>query len=55
MTAVTIVVSAVPLVVCVVGALLYFAFSGKVSEVGRIAFFVGLFWLVCTMRSMRLG
>ena len=52
----TIVVSAVPLVVCVVGALLYLLFpSGKVADLGRIAFAVGLFWLVYLLRSLHLG
>lgn len=41
---VTILVSAA---VCVVGALMYaLASNGKVQEMGRLAFFVGLFWLV---------
>lgn len=52
----TIVVSAVPLVVCVVGALLYLLFpSGKVAELGRLAFFVGLLWLVYVLRGLHLG
>jgi hypothetical protein len=37
----------IPLVVCIVGALLWFVASNpKLSEAGRLAFFVGLFWCV---------
>lgn len=40
-------VAVLPLVVLVVGALLYaLPLDPKVNEMGRIAFFVGLFWLV---------
>lgn len=35
----------VPLLVCIVGALLV-AFVPKGARLGEIAFFVGLFWLV---------
>jgi hypothetical protein len=35
-----------PLLVAVVGALVYAFASSKVSELGRISFFVGLLWLV---------
>ena len=36
-----------PLIVLVVGGAAYgFGSNGKLSELGRIAFFVGLFWLV---------
>lgn len=37
----------VPLVVLVAGALAYaLSSNGKLSELGRIAYFVGLLWLV---------
>ncbi len=37
----------VPLVVLIVGALAYaLSANGKLSELGRIAYFVGLLWLV---------
>lgn len=37
----------VPLVCAIVGALVYFiAKDGKASELGRIGFWVGLFWAV---------
>lgn len=37
----------VPLLVCLAGALLYaLSSNGKVSELGRIAFAVGLLWTV---------
>lgn len=40
-------VAVLPLVVCVVGALMYaLPTSPKVNEMGRLMFFVGLFWLV---------
>lgn len=40
----------VPLVVTVLGALGYaLAANGKLAELGRIAFFVGLLWLVCLL------
>jgi Na+/phosphate symporter len=36
-----------PLIICVAGLILYFAASNaKPTEVGRIMFAVGLFWLV---------
>jgi hypothetical protein len=36
-----------PVIVCVVGALVWaLSSNGKVQEMGRIAFFCGLFWLV---------
>lgn len=35
-----------PLLVAVVGALAYAFASGKLSELGRISFFVGLLWVV---------
>lgn len=39
-----------PLVVCVVGALAYgYSTNAKASELGRIAFFVGLMWLVYSL------
>lgn len=37
---------AVPLLVCLVGALVYALAAGKVSDLGRIAFAVGLFWTI---------
>jgi len=36
----------VPLLVAIAGALVYGLAGGKLSELGRIAFFVGLLWLV---------
>jgi hypothetical protein len=36
----------VPLVVLLVGGAVYAFTNGKATELGRIAFFVGLFWLV---------
>jgi hypothetical protein len=37
----------VPFVVAMLGALVYaLSANGKVSEIGRLAFFCGLFWLV---------
>ena len=36
-----------PLLVCVLGALVYaLVANGKASELGRIAYFVGLLWTV---------
>lgn len=36
-----------PLIICVLGLILYYAASNtKTVEVGRIAFMVGLFWVV---------
>jgi hypothetical protein len=35
-----------PLAFALAGALLYALSPGKVSELGRIMFFVGVFWLV---------
>ncbi len=41
-----------PLLVCVVGALVYaLATNPKLVELGRIAFFVGLFWTVAALGS----
>lgn len=41
-----------PLVVAVVGALVYaLASNTKAAELGRIAYFVGLLWLVYTAMS----
>ena len=34
------------LVIAIVGALTYALAGGKASELGRIAYFVGLLWLV---------
>ncbi len=37
----------IPLLVCLVGALVYgLSSNGKVAELGRVAFFCGLFWVV---------
>jgi Na+/phosphate symporter len=47
-----------PLVVAVVGALVYALSSNtKASELGRITFFVGLFWLVYSLvgHTLKLG
>jgi Na+/phosphate symporter len=45
----------IPLLVLVVGALAYaLSANGKVAELGRIAFFVGLFWLVYSLSSTHL-
>jgi hypothetical protein len=42
----------VPLLVLVVGALIYgLSANPKVSEMGRLAFFVGLLWLVWQLAS----
>lgn len=40
-----------PLLVALVGALTYGLAEGKVSELGRIAFFCGLFVLTWTLAS----
>lgn len=48
-------VAVVPLVLVVVGALMYaLGGSPKVQEMGRIVFFVGLFWLVSGMATKQL-
>ncbi len=40
----------VPLLVCVVGLVAWaLTANAKVSEAGRIAYFVGLFWLVAIL------
>lgn len=39
----------VPLIASIVGALVYALTSGKLSELGRVTFAVGLFWLVYTL------
>lgn len=47
-----------PLVIAVVGALVYaLASNSKASEMGRIAFFVGLLWLVYSLvgHTLKLG
>jgi Na+/phosphate symporter len=47
-----------PLVVALVGALVYFIASNtKVVEIGRLTFFVGLFWLVYSLvgKTLHLG
>lgn len=45
-----------PLLVAVGGALLYaLAGQAKLSEMGRIAFFVGLFWVVYLLGHMRIN
>lgn len=42
----------VPFVVAVAGALAYgYASNGKVQELGRITFFVGMLWLVQTLAT----
>lgn len=42
----------VPLLVCLAGALVYaLSANGKVSELGRIAYFCGLLWLVYEFSS----
>lgn len=45
----------VPLIVTVVGLLLYGLGNAKVAELGRVAFFVGLFWLVGEWHGAVLG
>ena len=36
-----------PLIICIAGVILYYAASNtKTTEVGRIMFMVGLFWVV---------
>jgi len=46
----------VPLLVLVVGALVYaLASNAKVQEMGRIAFFCGLFWLVAMFAHHTVG
>ncbi len=53
---------AIPLLTLVVGLLLYFVFPiqgakpshSKISEVGRLLFFVGVFWLVYTFAGTTL-
>jgi Na+/phosphate symporter len=47
-----------PLVVAIIGALVYALSSNtKVTEMGRITFFVGFFWLVYSLvgHSLKLG
>ena len=46
-----------PLLVAVVGALLYALTDGKLSEIGRILLFTGLIWLVYGMsgRAIHFG
>jgi hypothetical protein len=45
----------IPLLVLVVGALAYgLSTNGKVAELGRIAYFVGLFCLVWQLASVHL-
>lgn len=47
-----------PLVVAVIGALIYaLASNSKASELGRIVFFCGFFWLVYTLvgHTLHLG
>jgi Na+/phosphate symporter len=51
-------VTVLPFLVCVIGLLVYaLAVNSKVSEIGRIAFFVGLFFVVWVFSrvSFRLG
>jgi hypothetical protein len=36
----------IPLLVCLVGALVYGLAAGKVAQLGLVAFAVGLFWCV---------
>lgn len=47
-------VALVPLLVAVIGALAYGLAEGKTSELGRLAYVVGLFWLVWTMAGKAL-
>jgi hypothetical protein len=43
-----------PLLVCIIGAILYaLPTPVKVSEMGKIAFFCGLFWLVYLAKTLR--
>lgn len=46
-----------PLLVCVAGALIYAFVPGKGAELGKIAFFCGLFWLVYALsgKTIRIG
>jgi Na+/phosphate symporter len=47
-----VVVALFPLVLAVAGALLYaLAGNPKLAELGRISFFVGLFWLASTLST----
>jgi hypothetical protein len=39
----------IPTLVALLGLVVYFVAPGKASELGRIMFFVGLFWLVSTV------
>lgn len=44
-----------PLVIAVIGVLVYALTSNpKLSEIGRIVFFVGLFWLVYSLTGKTL-
>ncbi len=46
----------VPLLVALIGALVYaLAANGKVSELGRIAYFVGLLWTVYQVLGVKVG
>lgn len=41
------VIATVPLLVCIIGGVLYFVVNNaKVADLARLAFFVGLLWLV---------
>jgi hypothetical protein len=47
--------AALPLVVCVGGALLYaLSSNGKLARMGELAFFCGLFWLVYALSGRTL-
>jgi hypothetical protein len=47
-------VIAAPLLVAVVGALVYGLTAGKASELGRLAFAVGLFFVVAALGDVAL-
>lgn len=46
-----------PLLVAVAGALVFALTTDKLSEMGRLAFFAGLFWLVYVLatKTVRVG
>ena len=45
------IVALVPLLFAVVGALTFALTTDKIAEMGRLAFVVGLLWLVYTMAT----
>lgn len=44
----------IPLIVCAIGALFYFATDAKPAEAGRLAFIIGLFWTLAAVVGVKL-